>query len=222
MSITTQTRFNRKKYCLERISSRSVQDRTTRVLLDYFYACIIFKRCMYYYVCMCVWRRGGVHTRGLHGSLTRSTPRIRQQGIVASVSASESIKKRSPDLLSSHRTKERSCDRMTSEKKKWQSIIHDVRALQIFYFPKGKIDTELISRGRCKSTTNSGFCPLQPIRHPPSRALVVRAVHPIWQLLLYCYIANPSPSRPLSFCHPPIPSPLCPFLPFTLFQNFSK
>ena len=130
--------------------------------------------------------------------------------------------KRSPDLLSSHRTKERSCDRMTSEKKKWQSIIHDVRALQIFYLPKAKIDTELISRGRCKSTTNSVFCTLQPIRHPPSRALVVRAVHPIWQLLLYCYIANPSPSLPLSLCHPPIPSPLCPFLPFTLFQTFSK
>ena len=161
---------------------------------------------------------------------TRSTPRTRQQGIVAFVSSSESIKKRSPDrhsfLLSSHRTKERSCNRMTLKKKKWQSIIHDVRALHIFYSPKGKIDTELISRGRCKSTTKSGFCPLQPIRHPPSRALVVRAVHPIWQLLLNCYIAI----LLYCYCYPlPLLSPLSlppshpfPSLPFFAFHSISK
>ena len=44
---------------------------------------------------------------------------------------------------------------------------------------KGIIDTDgAISRGICNSTTNSsGFCPLQPIRYPPSRALAVRARH---------------------------------------------
>ena len=179
VSITTQTRFNRKKYCLERTSARSVQDHTTST------ARLFFMPALLKGVRMCVGRRGGAYkgfTRRPRS--TRLTPRIRQQGRVAFVSSSQSIRERSPDrhgfLLSSHRTKERSCNRMTSKKKKWQSIIHDVRTLHIFYPPKGKIDTELISRARCKSTTKSGFCPLQPVRHPPSRALVVRAVHPTW------------------------------------------
>ena len=82
-----------------------------------FYACII-KRCAY----VCVEEGRGAYKRFTRRPRsTRLTPRIRQQGRVAFVSSSESIRKRSPDrhsfVLSSRRTKERSCNRMTSKKK---------------------------------------------------------------------------------------------------------
>ena len=172
MSITTQTTFARKKFCLERISARSIQDHTSTAPL--FFMSARFKR----------WVEGRREEgRGAYKRFTRRAksmrlaPPIRQQGMDEFVSSSESIQKtvtRPTQLLvivvPHQRAAMQQNDSKKIENKYSQESTTYTSFLHIFYPQKGKINTEVISRGRCNSTTKNGCCPLQPIRHPPSRA----------------------------------------------------
>ena len=114
-------------------------------------------------------RRGGwAYTRDSRRARSTCLNRlIRREGTTAFVSSSESNRKRSPGrqsfLLS---TLKKCCQESTT-----------YETCTPYRSPERHTDGA-ISRGICNSTTNSsGFCPLQPIRYPPSRALAVRARH---------------------------------------------